>query len=312
MIDVQKVFFLHSVRFNRLTKVYDESTVGLKDVTFEIPSSGIFSLIGRNGAGKTTLIRILATQLLPTSGTVEIDGIDIVGSPNELRERIAIIPQESRALPWLTPFQTILSYLLYRGFSYSEARSRTRDVLTLLELDDLSGKFNRKLSGGQKRKVLVATVIASEADILFLDEPTTGLDPISRQELWGVLESLKRERFIFLTTHYLEEAEKLADRIGILEGGRLFGVGTLDELRSRFQRTFSIRILQETRPLDLPGVHVVKGFNNTAQIIADDAEAYDITRKLIENRIRFSIAPISLEDIFYDLVRKPIGMNGDA
>jgi len=293
------------ITVKNLTKIYENKTVALKNVSFSIQSKGIFALIGRNGAGKTTLLRILATELLPSSGYAEIDGIDIIKDPWTVRKRISVIPQEARAIPWLTPKQTIISYLMYRGLSISEAKRRAEENLKRLGIESYANKLNRVLSGGLKRKLLVATVISSEADILFLDEPTTGLDPISRNGLWEILNEIKKERFIFLTTHYLEEAERLADNLAILEKGELAGMGTMDNLRSKFSRKYSIRILDNTS-ISFDYGEIVKGYDNKIQILADEREAEIITRELIDKKIKFSYNPISLEDIFYYLVKKPI------
>jgi ABC-2 type transport system ATP-binding protein len=154
-----------------------------------LETTGIFALIGRNGAGKTTLVRILATELEPTSGSASINGMNILKQADKLREKIAIVPQEARAIRWMTPKQTVMSYLLWRGYSYKNARTLADESLEKMGLKNYANVLNTNLSGGTKRKVLIATVTASEAEIIFLDEPTTGLDPISRRELWEILRS---------------------------------------------------------------------------------------------------------------------------
>src|SRR4030067_2768965 len=227
---------------NELTKVYEDHRKALDKVSFSVETNGIFGLIGRNGAGKPTLIRILATELEPTAGTASINGINILTQANILREKIAIVPQEARAIRWMTPKQTVLSYLLWRGYTYKEAVRLAGESLSKLGLEQYANVLNSRLSGGTKRKVLIATVTASEAEIIFLDEPTTGLDPISTRALWDILRELGRDRFIFLTTHYLEEAEQLADQIGILKEGNLVSIGTLPELRKSSQYQYSIKL----------------------------------------------------------------------
>ncbi|MGC8609197.1 MAG: ABC transporter ATP-binding protein [Thermoplasmata archaeon] len=289
-----------------LTKIYEKRLTALDGISFSLDLTGIFSLIGRNGAGKTTLMRILSTELLPTSGEAYIDDVDVIKYPEAIRSRIAIIPQEARAVPWLTPRQTVVSYLLYRGFSRSEANRRSLEAIEKLQLNESMNKLNRMLSGGQKRKVLVACVVASEADILFLDEPSTGLDPLSRKELWDIINELKKERFIFLTTHYLEEAENLSSSIGILEGGRLVAIGTMDDLRKKFDKQFSIKIYDDSFSLNDDSVDLVKGYDGSTQIMVDQEKAYEITKILLERGIKFSTNPISLDDMYYYLVKKPI------
>ena len=163
------------IECNNLTKVYRDHKKALDNVSFSVETNGIFGLIGRNGAGKTTLIRILATELEPTSGTVSINGIDVLSQSGMLREKIGIVPQEARAIRWMTPKQTVLSYLLWRGYPYKQANQLAVESLKKLKIEQYSDILNSRLSGGTKRKVLIATVTASEADIIFLDEPTTAI-----------------------------------------------------------------------------------------------------------------------------------------
>ena len=288
-----------------LSKTYDRKSYALKGVSLKFPDRGIIAVIGRNGAGKTTLIRILATELMPTKGTATIGGIDVVKDADAVRNMIAIVPQEARAIPWLTPHQTLMCYLFYRGFGYEEARRRARESLRKLDLLQYENKLNRLLSGGTKRKVLIATVLASEAKVIFLDEPTTGLDPISRMDLWKLLSVLKKEYLIFLTTHYLEEAEYLADKIGIMDEGKLMALGSMEELRDKVGQQYSIRVMQESKPKALAGVRTTK-FEGGHQVMASEKRAFEIASKLIREKARFSTNPVSLEDIFYYIVKRSI------
>jgi ABC-2 type transport system ATP-binding protein len=219
----------------------------------------------------------------------------------KLRERIAVVPQEGRTISWMTPAQTISSYLLWRGLSYGEAKSKAEEAVARVGLEKQANVLNRRLSGGMKRKVLVAMVVAADADFVFLDEPSTGLDPISRQELWRLLEDLGRRRFIFLTTHYLEEAEQVADRIGILDKGRLLALGSMAELRGRMNHQYSLRLPQG---IDLPPMEgeVTVGKDGRVQIMTTEDEALLISKLLIERRVHFSVNPITLDDIFYQVV----------
>lgn len=290
-----------------VTKQYEKGKYALHNVSFSIPSNGgIFALIGRNGAGKTTLIRILATQLMPSSGSATINGIDAVKDPERLRNMIACVPQEARAIGWLTPMQFITSYLLWRGVDHSEARERAKSALEKLGVSKYMNMQNQKLSGGLKRKVLVAMVMASEAKILFLDEPTTGLDPISRNELWNILKALKKDHFIFLTTHYLEEAERLADNIGILDNGKLRALGTLEDLREKVRYPYSIKVLSRIRVKKPSNGILVKGIDENYQIVTTEHEAYSLSKEFIRKKVKFSMNPLTLDDIFYYIVKKPI------
>ena len=289
------------LRCDGLGKVYPNGKKALGSVSFSIPTTGIFALIGRNGAGKTTLTRILSTILEPSYGRATIDGLDVMADANRLRERMAVVPQEGRTISWTTPTQMIGSYLMWRGLGYEESRAKAREAIAQVGLQNHADKLNSTLSGGMKRKVLVAMVIASDAELVFLDEPSTGLDPISRQELWNLLTDLGKKRFVFLTTHYLEEAEQIADRIGILNGGNLVALGTLPELRSKLQYTYSLKAPRGTA---LPTIHgeSVTRRDGQVQIMTTEDEALTISRGLIERRTQFSVNPVTLEDIFHYLV----------
>ena len=289
-----------------LVKVYSDSQgkKALDTVSLDLPSKGVFSLIGMNGAGKTTLVRILATQLEPTAGSASIDGLDVIKEAKKLRNRIACVPQEARTVPWMTPKQTILSYLLWRGCEYGEASRRSVEALARVGLESHANVLNRRLSGGMKRKVLVATVLSSEADVIFLDEPTTGLDPISRQELWEFLTSLAENRFMILTTHYLEEAERLANVIGVLHNGKMVGLGTLEQLRSAVRYQYSVMVASGIEQPAIKDGVVTRARSGQTQILTNESEAYDISRALLEKGAKFSMSKISLEDIFFHLVHR--------
>ncbi len=295
---------------NNLVKIYPNSKNrrALDSLTFSVPTKGIFVLIGRNGSGKTTLVRILSTELELTAGNATINGMDVMRDADSIRRKIAIVPQESRTVPWMTPLQTVYSYLLWRGFDYSYAKKRAFETLDRLGLGDSAKHLNRTLSGGNRRKVLVATVLASEAEIIFLDEPTTGLDPISRREFWDFLRAIGKERFTFLTTHYLEEAEELANEIGVLDRGKLVGLGTLDQLRSSVNYNYSLKIpLSPALPpsLKVGNGEIVQGKDGYRILTVED-EAFRISRDLSRLNYRFAINPVTLDDIFFYLVNRQV------
>ena len=291
-----------------ISKTYAAGNMALYGVSFNFSLNGIFSLIGKNGAGKTTLIRILSTQLLPSSGKASINGMDVVNQAKEIREIVAAVPQEARAVPWMTPLQTLTSYLMWRGYTHSRSMDMGRDVLRTLGLEKQEDMKNRNLSGGQKRKVLVATALASEATLIFMDEPTTGLDFISRKELWEVLVSMKRDRLIILTTHYLEEAEELGDLLGIMNEGKMVGFGALDELRRRVKFPLGIRIF--SRDFSVPDHigDVVTLSNNELQVNTTEDGAYRLVNDLLARHIKFTVQEISLNTIFESMVN---GSEGD-
>jgi ABC-2 type transport system ATP-binding protein len=278
-------------------KVFSTGKKALTSVDFSIPANGIFALIGRNGAGKTTLTRILSTLLEPSSGKATIEGLDVMADAKKLRERMSVVPQEGRAVQWMTPLQSVSSYLLWRGMTYKESRTKGSEALAQVGLADVANKLNRTLSGGMKRKVLVAMVIAAESEYIFLDEPTTGLDPISRQEIWNLMTDLSKDRFIFLTTHYLEEAEMVADRIGILDSGRLLALGSMDDLRKRIKHQYSVKAPKGVELPDVEGEVLVRK-DGQVQIMTTQEEALRLSGILIEKKAQFSLNPVDLDDIF--------------
>jgi ABC-2 type transport system ATP-binding protein len=209
----------------------------------------------------------------------------------------------------MSPVQMITSYLLWRGTPYREARRKARDAVDMVGIQEHADRLNRTLSGGMKRKALVAMVIASGADLIFLDEPSTGLDPISRKDLWDLLTGISRDRFLFMTTHYLEEAEAIAGRIGILDQGRLLSLGTMDQLRSELGRQYVLRFPAGT---DLPPFEgeTVVGQDGMAQVMTTEECSHRLSRALIERGAWFSLNPVTLEDIFYRAVGHPIDADG--
>jgi ABC-2 type transport system ATP-binding protein len=294
------------VQIKNLSKTYKEKSgknkPALNKVTIDSDVNGILTVIGRNGAGKTTMMRIISTELMPTSGSVFIDGTNVIKNPKDIRERIAVIPQEGRLVPWMTPLQNITAYLLWRGFGYREAVSRAKKALNEFKLEKYINKLPNKLSGGTKRKALVALAVSSEADIIFLDEPTTGLDPVSRKELWTVLNNLKKDHLIILTTHYLQEAEELSDKIAVIEGGKLIAFGTIEDLRKKIGYPYAIKVFSKDYKIKKIKGKLVKKDDGTMQIFSSEKEADRLASEFIKNRVKFSINPTSLEDIFYMLV----------
>lgn len=293
-----------------LSRRYEKNKVALEKLNVSLDLRGVFALIGRNGAGKTTLIRMLSTNLSPTDGSASIDGFDTIKDAKALRDKIAIVPQEARPVPWMTPMQTIMAYLMWRGIYYGEAKKRATEVIKTLGIEKFADSLNSRLSGGTKRKVLVGTVMASGAEIIFLDEPTTGLDPISRVEMWDVLSKLKKKHFIFLTTHYLEEAEVLADKIGILDNGKLLAVDSLDGLRRKTGYPHSVKLLDKNVKIKVKNGRIVKGSDGYTQVLTTERGARGICTRLIKSGVKFATNPVSLEDIFYYFVKRRLNENG--
>lgn len=220
------------IEVNQIKKTYTDGSLALKGVSFRIDKK-ITSIIGRNGAGKTTLMKILSTQLMPTSGTASINGYDIINDAEEIRKIIVSIPQEARPIYYNNVIDSVRLYLSARGMSIKEATKLAEKALKQVGLWEARDVISVKLSGGMKRKIFVAMALASDADIVFLDEPTTALDPLSRLEVWSAIKLLKGQ--VILTTHYMEEAQALSDEVIMMDKGQILAQGKVEELLNPFE-----------------------------------------------------------------------------
>jgi ABC-2 type transport system ATP-binding protein len=220
------------IEINRLTKRYARGSLAVNNLSLKL-GKRITSILGRNGAGKTTLMRMLSTQLLPTSGTASINDLDIIEDVDMIRDIIASIPQEAHPMSIATPYDHVSMYLNARGLPAKEIDTQTEKSLRELELWHVRNTSTGDLSGGMRRKVFVAMALASKAEVIFLDEPTTGLDPISRIEVWSAIKKLKST--ILVTTHYMEEAKELSDEVVLIANGQKVAQGTVPALLNRFR-----------------------------------------------------------------------------
>lgn len=284
-------------------KRYRNGVVALKGVSFSIEKGKLVALLGRNGAGKTTWVRIASTQLLPTQGTVEVLGLDVVADPWGVRELIAMVPQEGLPLDILTPFEFVYSYLLIRGYGRSEAKKLAREHLALLELEPYAEKTIGELSGGLKRRVLVAAVLASGAEILFLDEPTIGLDPLARRSVWRALKEAERAGgTILLTTHYMDEAEILASKVVIVHEGRVLFSGTVEEARRAVGHEFKVEVYGD---LEVEGYEGLR-LKGVTVFYVDEGEVNEVLKKAMAKGYESMVKSTSLEDLFIKLTGERI------
>ena len=262
-----------------LRKVYRNGVEALKGVTITLrPRTPC--IIGRNGAGKTTLVRILSTQLRPTSGVARVLGLDVVSEREELRRRICSIPQEARPMGVASPYEHVVMFLVARGWSISEARREARRALKEVGLGDFMDTATDELSGGMKRKVFLAMALASQAELTFLDEPTAGLDPVSRLEAWGAIRELRSS--VLLTTHDMEEAESLCDYIVLLDSGRVVAEGTYEELMAPLKGKVRVEGYGDIRV----------GRLRVSYMTPEEA------RELVAEGRRVTVRPVSLDDVF--------------
>ena len=225
-----------AIKINNLRKEYKD-IIAVDNLNLEIYEGELFSLLGVNGAGKTTTIKMLSTLVKPTSGDAYIFDYSILKDEEKIKEIIDISMQETAIARKLTVAENIEFYARLSGQSNEEIKESKKRMYEAFGLDKVSNKQASKLSGGWQRKLSIALALISNPKILFLDEPTLGLDVIARRELWKTINELKSKMTIILTTHYMEEAEALADRIGIMKDGRLLFVGTKEELFNKTGKT---------------------------------------------------------------------------
>lgn len=214
-----------------LTKKYKD-VLAVDNLNLVVKSGELLSLLGINGAGKTTTIKMLSGLTQPTSGDAFLMGKSIKREATAVKSMIALSPQETAIAPGLTVYENLKLICGLYGFSRDQQAQKIGEQMTLLGLESVSSKKAGKLSGGWQRRLSIAMALISEPEILFLDEPTLGLDVIARSELWELIRSLKGKITVILTTHYMEEAEALSDRIAILSEGKLLICGTADEIKA--------------------------------------------------------------------------------
>ena len=220
-----------AIKIEGLRKEYKD-VVAVEGLDLEIEEGELFSLLGVNGAGKTTTVKMLAGLTIPTAGDAVICGNSVLKDPDRVKETIDVSMQETAIARKLTVEENIEFYAALRGHTKEQIAEDKKHVYSVFGLDSVAKRYAGKLSGGWQRKLSVALALISRPKVLFLDEPTLGLDVIARRELWGAIRDLKGKMTVILTTHYMEEAEALSDRIGVMKDGKLLFVGTQEEMYS--------------------------------------------------------------------------------
>ena len=221
---------MFAIETNNLTKKFKEKTA-VHGINLQIKEGELFALLGTNGAGKTTTIKMLSTLILPTDGEIKIEGLDIIKDRQKIKEILNVSPQETAIAPNLSVKENL--EFMACVYQILNKKEKINELIKMFKLEEVLNQKAKTLSGGWQRKVSIAIALINEPKILFLDEPTLGLDVIARKELWSVIEKLKGKITIILTTHYMEEEESLSDRVGIMAKGNLVDVGTSEELIKR-------------------------------------------------------------------------------
>ena len=297
---------MSAVQAVEVTKRYKGSkSIAIENISLNIEPGRIFTLLGRNGAGKTTFVRICATQLLPTSGTVKIFENDLVRDTEKIRNQISIVPQEGRPLRALTPWDHVYFWLRIRGVNKHEASLRTKKILQDFELYDVRSKLAMYLSGGMKQKILVAMAMAVDSKLLFLDEPTIGLDPVSRRQIWKAIKEKKENgTTILLTTHYMDEAEVLSDDIVIIDKGTVISKGTLSDIRKNIKENIKIEIPKSAIDSDILKSYgtVIETGTDILKLFTFESNIQELSAIAIKKNLFFRVSPITLDDVFVALV----------
>ncbi|MEM1574055.1 MAG: ATP-binding cassette domain-containing protein [Candidatus Methanomethylicaceae archaeon] len=269
------------IEAENLTKIFNKNLVAVDHINFSVYEGEIFGFLGPNGAGKTTTINMLITLLKPTEGRASILNFDVIKQANEVRKVIGVVPQEYTADEDLTAYENIMLCANLYGIPNDIAKKRAMELLKLVELVDFKDKRVETFSGGMRRRLELACGLINRPKVLFLDEPTLGLDVQTRAAIWNYIKLLKEEHgmTIFMTTHYLEEADALCDRIAIIDHGRIIAIGTPDELKNSLGGDIiTITINEDVEVYDIlkniENVKEIKKENNTYRIKVENGEVF--------------------------------------
>jgi len=268
----------NAIEVSHLKKVYGDLTA-VDDISFAVKTGEIFAFLGPNGAGKTTTVEMIESIRQPTAGAVKLLGKDIKTQFNEVKEKIGILPQEFHSFERLTVRET----LIYFSNLYKK-KANVDEILSSLDLESYKNMLYKNLSGGLKQRVGVAISLVNDPEIIFLDEPTTGLDPKARREVWGVVAGLRKKgKTVFLTTHYMEEAEFLADHIAVIYQGKIIAEGSLEDLINRYGKSSIMHIKNCQDAVDVVQMLRQEGFTDvTSEGNGDIAIKIDYKERVLE------------------------------
>jgi ABC-2 type transport system ATP-binding protein len=258
--------------------------------------------LGPNGAGKTTFLRIISTQLLPSGGDAEVLGHSVVSEAKEVRKHIAVVPQDVATYNNFTPWEYAYYFARLRGIASPAAKRKAEEALKTVDLWDLRNRTCQTLSGGEKRRAIIASVLSSDADVLMLDEPTSGLDAVARRGVWSALRDLVgKGKTILLTTHMMEEAEMVSDRLAIINKGSVVACGRPEEIKELVKERFRVVINGDFRQLSSYGETARLGDRSIVYLKTQD-EVIDLLKTSLKMNLRAEASPVTLEDVFVKLV----------
>jgi len=300
-----------AIEVDKLTKRFGDF-VAVDGVSFDVHDGEVFGLLGPNGAGKTTLIRMLTTLTLPSGGTAKVGGHDIIKDATAVRNTIGVIPQALTSDPELTARENMLFHAKIYGVDSHERDALINRLLALVDLEKFADVLVRNFSGGMRRRLEIARGLVHSPKILFLDEPTTGLDPVSRTNVWEMIHRLQDEHHltILLTTHYMDEADRLCDRIAIVDHGKLAALDTPTRLKDSVPGTEVVEAEFSNAPADwleqlkrLPAVIEVKDQNGVVHISSHDGPGLvgalmDVARQQKVTVHRVTVQGTTLDDVF--------------
>jgi len=297
------------IDLRKVTKAYG-SLVAVKDVSFAVPKGMVFGLLGPNGAGKTTLVNMLTTLLRPTSGSASVGGYDVVRDAAKIRSLIGVVPQENNLDRYLTARENLILHAKMHGMSPASYHRRIDELLSLVGLADRQKDFPNKFSTGMQRRLVVARALVHDPEVLFLDEPTTGLDPQAKRAIWDYFLSLKGKRTLFLTTHNMEEADFLCDQISIIDNGTPIASGTSAQLKEMAESSWFYEIEVARRAEDyveafarLPFIESSSLHDGLIQVSLKKEGSLGALVEQIDLRdlIKINSRQPSLEDVFLKL-----------
>jgi len=302
------------IKVEHLRKTFKGGVVALQDISFEVETGTVFGLLGPNGAGKTTIVRILTTILTPDDGRASIMGIDVVRNPEAVRERLGLAGQAAAVDPRLTGAENLQMIGRLNHLSRAASRERAEQLLADFDLEYAARRVVGTYSGGMRRRLDLAAALVANPPVLFLDEPTTGLDPKSRNDLWEIIEGLVKDgTTVLLTTQYLEEADRLASQIAVVDHGQVIAEGTPAELKARYGATF-LELAFDTPEMAARAREIAKEFASAPILTLDErleipvkdgaATTSKVLGRLLQEGIepaRINLREPSLDDVFLAL-----------